>query len=308
MKLNAWPAFVLIASLVCGSSAFSQSAAPGGPTPSPAGAKVEFVDLKDGAVIGPKTTIHFGLHGMGVAPAGTRKANSGHHHLLIDTDLPPLDHPIPNDENHLHFGGGQTEVELSLPPGPHTLQLLLGDADHIPHTPPVYSDKIHVTVVESAPAAAVGAPVPAPGARHPSPQGARAYIVSPENSAYVPTTFTVRFGLAKMGVAPAGVDKPNTGHHHLLIDAPLPPLDQPIPNDENHLHFGAGQTEASVTLPKGRHTLQILLGDAYHIPHQPPVYSDPVVVYVGMAPPHVSPPPVSPPAVRRHRRYHHHAV
>ena len=240
---------------------------------------------------------------MGVAPAGTKKANSGHHHLLVDTDLPPLDQPIPNDENHLHFGGGQTEVELSLPPGPHTLQLLLGDADHIPHTPPVYSDKIHVTVVESLPAPAAAAPAPAPGTRHPSPPGARAYIISPENGAYVPTTFTVRFGLEKMGVAPAGVDKPNTGHHHLLIDAPLPPLDQPIPNDENHLHFGGGQTEATVTLPKGRHTLQLLLGDAYHVPHQPPVYSDPVVVYVGM-----SPPPPSPPPIRRHRHRHRHAA
>jgi hypothetical protein len=74
---------------------------------------------------------------MGVAPAGTKRPNSGRHHLLIDTDLPPLDQPIPNDENHLHFGGGQTEVELSLPPEPHTLQLLLGDADHIPHSPPI---------------------------------------------------------------------------------------------------------------------------------------------------------------------------
>ena len=97
-----------------------------------------------------------------------------------------------------------------------------------------------------------------------------------------------------MGVAPAGVDKPNSGHHHLLIDAPLPPLDQPIPNDENHLHFGGGQTEATVTLPKGRHTLQLLLGDAYHVPHDPPVYSVPVIVYVGMPPP-----------VRRHHRPRH---
>ena len=69
-----------------------------------------------------------------------------------------------------------------------------------------------------------------------------------------------------MGVAPAGVDKPNSGHHHLLIDAELPPLDKPIPNDENHLHFGAGQTEATVTLPKGRHTLQLLLGDRRMFP------------------------------------------
>ena len=147
MKRKAF-AIALFAGLVSAWSAYSQPAQTGGPTPSPPGAKEEFIDLKDGAVIGPKTTIHFGLHGMGVAPAGTKKANTGHHHLLIDTDLPPLDKPIPNDENHLHFGGGQTEVELSLPPGPHTLQLLLGDADHIPHTPPVYSEKIHVTVAE----------------------------------------------------------------------------------------------------------------------------------------------------------------
>ncbi len=298
MKLNVGAMIALIATLFFALSAFSQSTATGGPTPSPPGAKVEFIDLKDGAVIGPKTTIHFGLHGMGIAPAGTKRPNSGHHHLLIDTDLPPLDQPIPNDENHLHFGGGQTEVELSLPPGPHTLQLLLGDADHIPHTPPIYSDKIHVMVVESAPPPVAAAQASAPGTRHPSPPGARVYIISPANGAYLPTTFAVRFGLEKMGVAPAGVDKPNSGHHHLLVDAPLPSFDQPIPNDENHLHFGGGQTEATVTLPKGRHKLQLLLGDAFHVPHQPPVYSDPIVVYVGM----------SPPPVRRHLRpRHHHA-
>jgi hypothetical protein len=284
MKLNAFATIALLAGLVFASSAHSQPAETGGPTPSPPGAKAEFIDLKDGALIAPKTTIHFGLHGMGVAPAGTKKANTGHFHLLIDTDLPPLDKPIPNDENHLHFGGGQTEVELSLPPGPHTLQLLMGDADHIPHTPPVYSDKIHVMAVESLPAPAA-AQTPAPGTRHPSPPGARVYIISPANGAYVPTTFTVRFGLEKMGVAPAGLDKANTGHHHLLIDAPLPPLDKPIPNDENHLHFGGGQTETILTLPTGRHTLQLLLGDAAHIPHEPPVYSDPIVVNVGLSPP-----------------------
>ena len=114
----------------------------------------------------------------------------------------------------------------------------------------------------------------------------------------MPTTFTVRFGLEKMGVAPAGVDKLNSGHHHLLIDADLPPLDKPIPNDESHLHFGAGQTEATVTLPRGRHTLQLLLGDAAHVPHDPPVYSKAVVVYVGMSPPA--------PRVRHRYRSHYH--
>jgi len=87
-----------------------------------------------------------------------------------------------------------------------------------------------------------------------------------------------------MGVAPAGIDKPNTGHHHLLIDTKIPPLDEPIPNDFNHLHFGAGQTEAIVTLSPGRHTLQLLLGDENHVPHNPPIMSKPIRVYVAKPP------------------------
>ncbi len=279
----------IVICLIASAAAFAQTAAAGGPTPSPPGAMVYFIDLKDGATIGPNTTIHFGLKHMGIAPAGTDKANTGHHHLLIDTDLPPLNQPIPNDENHLHFGGGQTEVDLALTPGPHTLQLLLGDKNHVPHSPPVMSDKIHVTVAESAPAPATATA----GGRHKSPPGAKVYIISPTNGAYVSSTLTVQFGLSSMGIAPAGVDKPNTGHHHLLIDVPLPPFDAPIPNDENHLHFGAGQTEATISLTPGRHTLQLLLGDAFHMPHDPPVFSQPITVIVG-----------APPAPRRfHRRF-----
>src|SRR5262249_7869204 len=89
-------------------------------------------------------TVRFGLREMGVAPAGLDRPNSGHHHLLIDTDLPPLNEPIPNDFNHLHFGAGQTETQVTLKPGPHTLQLLLGDKDHIPHSPPVMPPRIRV--------------------------------------------------------------------------------------------------------------------------------------------------------------------
>jgi hypothetical protein len=83
---------------------------------------------------------------MGVAPAGTDKANTGHHHLIIDADLPPADAPVPADAQHVHFGGGQTEVSVELSPGEHSLQLLLGDMNHVPHDPPVYSEKITVTV------------------------------------------------------------------------------------------------------------------------------------------------------------------
>ncbi len=251
------------------------SASKYGPTPSPAGAQVYFIDPKDGATISTKTTIHFGLKNMGVAPAGSDRPNSGHHHLLIDTEVPPLNKPIPNDFNHLHFGGGQTEAEVELTPGEHTLQLLLGDKKHIPFNPPIMSDRIKVTVVDpSVPVAAKAYQ------RHPSPRGARVYFVYPHNGSYVMPTFTVRFGLIGMGVAPAGLDKANTGHHHLVVDAPLPAADTPIPNDFNHLHFGLGQTEAQVTLPVGRHTLQLIFADARHVPHDPPIYSAPITIVV----------------------------
>jgi hypothetical protein len=213
---------------------------------------------------------------MGVAPAGSDRENSGHHHLLIDTELPPLDQAIPADFNHLHFGAGQTEVELDLPPGPHTLQLLLGGKDHVPHSPPVMSARIRVIVAEPhAPTATAGS-----GARHPSPPGAKVYFIYPTNGAYISRTPRIRFGLTNMGIAPAGLERANSGHHHLLIDSALPAMDEPIPNDPNHLHFGSGQTEAQVTLAPGVHTLQLILGDSNHVPHDPPVISKPVRVTV----------------------------
>ncbi len=90
--------------------------------------------------------VWFGLRNMGVAPRGVAFNNTGHHHLLIDTDLPPAGEPIPSDRNHLHFGAGETETMLELAPGKHTLQLLMGDENHVAHTPPVYSKKITITV------------------------------------------------------------------------------------------------------------------------------------------------------------------
>jgi uncharacterized protein YgiM (DUF1202 family) len=119
----------------------------GGPTPAPEDAFAYIVWPTDGEVIpGGDFVVLFGLHGMGTAPAGVDKPYTGHHHLLIDTDLPPLNEPIPSDDNHVHFGRGQTEYHIQLPPGTHTLQLLLGDAEHVPHTPPVMSERITVRV------------------------------------------------------------------------------------------------------------------------------------------------------------------
>lgn len=115
-----------------------------------------------------------------------------------------------------------------------------------------------------------------------APAGATAYIQAPAEGAEVRSPFTVRFGLSGMGVAPAGVTNANTGHHHLLIDvAELPPDDQPLPAIENRIvHFGAGQTETELNLPPGQHTLQLVLGDALHIPHNPPVRSERITITV----------------------------
>ncbi|MFC5460368.1 DUF4399 domain-containing protein [Massilia niabensis] len=102
----------------------------------------------DGQVLaaGKPFRVWFGLRHMGVAPKGVRFENTGHHHLLINTELPPAGQPIPSDRNHLHYGAGETETMIELPPGKHTLQLLMGDENHVPHTPPVMSKRITVTV------------------------------------------------------------------------------------------------------------------------------------------------------------------
>jgi len=118
------------------------------PKPSPANAYLYIGWPNNGQVMpaGKPFRVWFGLRNMGVAPKDVTFPNTGHHHLLIDTDLPPADQEIPSDRNHLHFGAGQTETMLELPPGKHTLQLLMGDDKHMPHAPPVYSKKITITV------------------------------------------------------------------------------------------------------------------------------------------------------------------
>jgi hypothetical protein len=139
--MNRLAAAVLLGSLLGAPVALA------GDTPAPADAYLYIGWPNDGEVIDARRfRVWFGLRHMGVAPAGVDKPNSGHHHLLIDADLPPDDQPIPNDRDHLHFGGGQTEAIVELAPGTHTLQLIMGDQNHIPHDPPVVSQLITITV------------------------------------------------------------------------------------------------------------------------------------------------------------------
>ena len=132
----------LVFSLLLSVTAFA------GTTEAPDGASVYFISPADGEEVSSPVKVVFGLAGLGVAPAGVERENTGHHHLLVDTGLPDMHMPIPSNDHFRHFGGGQTEVMLELAPGEHTLQLLMGDHNHIPHDPPVISEKITITVVE----------------------------------------------------------------------------------------------------------------------------------------------------------------
>ncbi len=143
-----------LALLAAATASLTYATAFAGETPSAPDAEVYFINLKDGDTVEGPVKVVFGLSGMGVAPAGIEKEKTGHHHLFIDR--PPLgqgedgadevDYNIPADENHIHFGGGQTETTVELAPGTHTLQLVLADKDHIPHNPPITSEVITITV------------------------------------------------------------------------------------------------------------------------------------------------------------------
>jgi hypothetical protein len=141
LKSASRPILFLLATVAAPAIAQAQTAAP-------PNAVVYFINVKDGDTVKSPFKIQFGLSGMGIAPAGVEKPNTGHHHLLIDTTLTPeqAKAPIPADDHHLHFGGGQTETMATLPPGRHTLQLVLGDWSHVPFNPPIVSPVITVNV------------------------------------------------------------------------------------------------------------------------------------------------------------------
>ena len=136
---------ILLALALTGLTAAAVAALP--TTQAPSGAEVYIISPGDGATVGQQVTVRFGLKGMGVAPAGVSREHTGHHHLLVDVkELPAAGQPIPADANHIHFGGGQTQTTLKLAPGTHTLQLELGDQNHVPFEPALVSKKITIHV------------------------------------------------------------------------------------------------------------------------------------------------------------------
>lgn len=148
MKLKSLLMLVLV--IACGSLCAEGQAADR--TPSAPGASVAFGNLADGDVVPPAFVVRFAISGMGVAPAGSRIENTGHFHLLIDlAEMPDFDQPLPANDQIRHYGKGQTQAELDLPEGEHTLQLMLADHAHVPHDPPVVSDVIRIVVANDAP-------------------------------------------------------------------------------------------------------------------------------------------------------------
>jgi hypothetical protein len=145
--------FIVLSLAACGDNGAPASKDKAAPAPetsartsSPPGAKVSILEPKDGAVVKSPVTVKFGVEGMELVPAGTDKPNSGHHHLLIDAKLEDYNAPIPADATHIHYGKGQTETQIELKPGKHTLQDVFGDKNHIPHDPQLQSDVITITV------------------------------------------------------------------------------------------------------------------------------------------------------------------
>lgn len=141
-------------------------------------------------------------------------------------------------------------------------------------------DAVETAQPETSAPAEMAATEPAKLARSTSAAGANVFFITPADGATVANPISIEFGIAGMDVVKAGNDQPNSGHHHLLIDAGLPDLGLPIPADEHHVHFGDGSTSTQITLPPGEHKLQMLLGDHLHIPHNPPLTSAQITITV----------------------------
>ncbi|MFN8440311.1 MAG: DUF4399 domain-containing protein [Caldilineaceae bacterium] len=208
---------------------------------------VRFVEPTNFATVPPTFTVVMAATGLIVEPAGDVHENAGHMHILIDKGFVASGEAVPKDATDLHFGQGQLTATLTLPVGEHQLLLQFANGAHVAMDGAQYRDTITVTVAEQAPAAQV-------------------QIVEPKDGAEVSSPFTVTMAVAGMILEPAGaVIEEGRGHLHLLIDSDFIPAGQAIPKDETHLHFGLGQTQATLTLPEGEHTIRLQMANGAHI-------------------------------------------
>ncbi|CAN5502302.1 hypothetical protein BH10CHL1_BH10CHL1_20880 [soil metagenome] len=223
--------------------------------------RVFFREPTNGATIPVTTTVVMGAEGLKVEPAGAVEAGAGHFHILEDTDFIPAGEVIPNDATHLHFGKAQLTTPITLTPGIHVLHLQFANGEHIALDGPQYRDTITVTVVAGAPAQSV-------------------HFVTPLNDATVPEKFAVTMAATGLLVEPAGEPQANAGHFHILVDQDFVPAGEVITKDAEHLHYGLGQTQATLDLKPGKHTLRLQFANGTHIALDGPQYRDEITVTV----------------------------
>jgi len=215
----------------------------------------------DNAIVPTTFSVTMGAEGVSVEPAGEILENSGHMHILVDTDFVEAGNVIPNDNNHLHYGDGSVMTELELSPGSHTLRLQFANGAHIALAGDEYRDEIVVTVKEDAPAESVR-------------------FTSPLDGAIVPPSFELSMAAAGLLVEPAGEVVEGAGHLHILVNTDFVPAGEVIISDEQHLHFGAGQLETTLDLPPGEHLLRLQLANGAHIALDGDQYRDEITVIV----------------------------
>lgn len=219
----------------------------------PEEAGVHFVFPQEGAKIFAKSSVRFGVKGMTVTPAGQHieDATRGHHHLIVDGAPIAQGQPVPFDDKHMHFGKGQTETEITLAPGTHTLTLQFANGAHLSYGPAL-SKTIRVEVL-------------------PAPAEQGVFFANLKDGDKVKSPFPVRFGVKGFALRPAGEDPldKTTGHHHVIVDSDAVPFGQMVPADDKHIHFGKAQTETELSLPAGKHELQLQLADGAHTSYGP---------------------------------------
>lgn len=216
----------------------------------PAGAKVDFSFPQNNSKVFPEFMVIFNADKMEVVPAGEDAMNKakGHHHIIVDGAPIAKGQVVPKDATHLHYGKGQKTAKLTLTPGKHTLTMQFADGNHISYGKAL-SKTINIEVM------------PAP-AKPP-----KVYFVEPADGAKVTSPVKLVFGLDGMTISPAGQNIPDKtkGHHHVIIDSPIVAAGTMVPADDKHIHFGKGQTETTLELSKGTHTLTLTLADGVHM-------------------------------------------
>ncbi|MEL6183778.1 MAG: DUF4399 domain-containing protein [Myxococcota bacterium] len=233
-----------------------KAAAASQPASAPAAPKgsVQFITPQNGSTVFPEVAVAMGLSGMTVRPAGedVDDRTSGHHHVLIDQpEGLAAGTVVPASDKSIHYGKGQTTAYVNVPEGEHTLTLQLADGAHRSYGPDLAAT-VKVKVV------------PATGERKVS-------FLAPKDGAKVKSPVKIKMGLEGMKIRPAGEDPldKTTGHHHLIINKGPIAIGTIVPADENHIHYGKGQTEAEVELPKGKHELTLQLADGIHASYGP---------------------------------------